>query len=143
MGSNVTRYDITKYTCWTIEIMSKPEILSVKVVFSNKMEEFQFFQSFLLFCFEHTLYYESSSDDDEMIHTTASRKEVRNTILFKFIMISIVQYKQHDFYCSTCIFCNIIPCYIASHQRVSCLSYWISVKYVACKTNNSNQQLLC
>jgi hypothetical protein len=72
---------------------------------------------------DQSSYYESSSDDDEMIHTTASRKEVRNTILFKFIMISIVQYKQHDFYCSTCIFCNIIPCYIASHQRVSCLSY--------------------
>jgi hypothetical protein len=33
-------------------------------------------------------YYESIGDDDEMIHTTASKKEVRNTILFKFISSS-------------------------------------------------------
>ena len=34
---------------------------------------------------DQSSYYESSGDDDEMIHTTASKKEVRNTILFKFI----------------------------------------------------------
>ena len=39
---------------------------------------------------DQSSYYESSSDDDEMIHTTASRKEVRNTILFKFIWSSNV-----------------------------------------------------
>ncbi len=33
-------------------------------------------------------YYESSGDDDEMIHITVSKKEVRNTILFKFISSS-------------------------------------------------------
>ncbi len=40
---------------------------------------------------DQSSHYESSSDDDdEMIHTTASRKEVRNTILFKFIWSSNV-----------------------------------------------------
>ena len=40
---------------------------------------------------DQSSYYESSGDDDdEMIHTTASKKEVRNTILFKFISSSYV-----------------------------------------------------
>ena len=39
---------------------------------------------------DQSSYYESSGDDDEMIHTTASKKEVRNTILFKFISSSNV-----------------------------------------------------
>ena len=36
------------------------------------------------------------------------------------------------FYCSTCKFCTIIPCYIASHQKVSCLSYrCIKLEYLS------------
>ena len=45
---------------------------------------------------DQSSYYESSSDDDEMIHTTASRKEVRNTILFKFIWSSNVNNVLHS-----------------------------------------------
>jgi hypothetical protein len=39
---------------------------------------------------DYSSYSESSGDDDEMIHTAASKKELINTILFKFISSSNV-----------------------------------------------------
>jgi hypothetical protein len=39
---------------------------------------------------DQSSYDNSSGDDDEMIHTTASKKEVRNIIFFKFISSSNV-----------------------------------------------------
>ena len=39
---------------------------------------------------DQSSYDDSSGDDDEMIHTTASKKEVRNIISFKFYSSSNV-----------------------------------------------------
>ena len=39
---------------------------------------------------DQSSYDNSSGDDDEMIHTTASKKEVRNLILFEFCRSSNV-----------------------------------------------------
>ena len=61
-----------------------------------------------------------SSDESDDSYDAEDENDVDCNIYQELYSTS---FSSHDFYCSTCIFCTIIPCYIASHQRASCLSY--------------------
>ena len=73
-------------TTFTLKIAGfdmKTKHIVIIVTLHDEMQELK--ERNELSIYDQSSYYESSGDDDEMIHTTASKKEVRNTILFKFI----------------------------------------------------------